>query len=801
MRFKLIKMVEYLIFTLKAVIIPLYPYNYKKDTIKAGKVPMIAKWSELTETTRDMLETWKKEFPKCNFGMLTGSPSGIVAIDIDGEGGETLLEEMSGGDVPDTVEYITPGGGRRLLYKIPDEHKDKTFSLYKETGNEPHTECALLGDGRQTVLPYSRHPNGGSYMFVEGKDFFKTELALAPQWMIDKMLTAPPEQLAEKKESKKCLDANIRMIKKICEKCKKLHSKLADQINGNLYEYELMAPISLLYKTQGKTMALTFAQASPDERLVAKGEAIVEKLESDSGKGVVRCTTMGCQEAEIKKCQVYFEEINGDIKNTPALHLGTGAIRNQFFGFYYNDKGRFSGMKGDVFARRVHERYPFRKQLGCYYIYDDNYWKIISKSDMQALVYHYFQEFEPDRWDLETETKSYWANIERQTKELGEPSRNYINFKNTLLNLDTFKCEPHNHNITTTTKLPINYQIKAKCPKFKKFMLDIFQGDKDLVKLMLEIMGYCLSYSTKAEKIFILLGDGSNGKSVLIALLIALAGKNNTAAIPLSKFNQRFALSQIVGKTLNVCSETDSSRKFDTEVIKAISSGDTVNIEFKGKDIFVYNPFTKLMFSANRLPFTDDRTHGLERRLVIIPFNKRYMTNPDPENPLEGLMNKNLLDELMEEIDGIAALVIKALRRLKNNDFNFTKSEAAENALKEYILTTNLYLDFCEQCVSKGTGTDRLYTEDFLDHFKEWCYNQGHTRAVNITMRTFLKEIRSNLKNLKLPCETKASNKKYYFPELVLNHENKQTDINRKATKRVREDVEDISADVLDGID
>jgi len=47
----------------------------------------------------------------------------------------------------------------------------------------------------------------------------------------------------------------------------------------------------------------------------------------------------------------------------------------------------------------------------------------------------------------------------------------------------------------------------------------------------LQMMGYSLMSHCKYEKFVFLLGSGANGKSVLLAVLEALCGVKNTAAV------------------------------------------------------------------------------------------------------------------------------------------------------------------------------------------------------------------------------------------------------------------------------
>lgn len=106
-------------------VIPLCSYdhsgmseNHCKVCSKPGKTPLIREWPNASVPDEETIEKWARTWPSMNVGLVLGSRSGIVAIDVDGEYGEDLLTEWSAGDLPTTCEFSTPGGGRRLMYAV-----------------------------------------------------------------------------------------------------------------------------------------------------------------------------------------------------------------------------------------------------------------------------------------------------------------------------------------------------------------------------------------------------------------------------------------------------------------------------------------------------------------------------------------------------------------------------------------------------------------------------------------------------------------------------------------------------------
>lgn len=84
-----------------------------------GKRPQITGWQKRGVPSPEELDEWCEKYPELNVGLVLGQASGFVGIDADGQAGMDRLKEISKGDLPNTWTFKTPGGGLRLLYRIP----------------------------------------------------------------------------------------------------------------------------------------------------------------------------------------------------------------------------------------------------------------------------------------------------------------------------------------------------------------------------------------------------------------------------------------------------------------------------------------------------------------------------------------------------------------------------------------------------------------------------------------------------------------------------------------------------------
>src|SRR5262245_17618758 len=134
--------------------------------------------------------------------------------------------------------------------------------------------------------------------------------------------------------------------------------------------------------------------------------------------------------------------------------------------------------------------------------------------------------------------------------------------------------------------------------------------------------------STDAQRFLFLVGEGCNGKSVVLAGLHAMLGEDNVSTVPLEDFGRRFAMAQTLGKLANITPEVGELDRTAEGTLKAFVSGDTMTFERMGKDSFSARPTARLVLLTNNLPRFSDRSDGVWRRLCLLPFNRRV---PDGE--------------------------------------------------------------------------------------------------------------------------------------------------------------------------
>ena len=267
------------------------------------------------------------------------------------------------------------------------------------------------------------------------------------------------------------------------------------------------------------------------------------------------------------------------------------------------------------------------------------------------------------------------------------PSPGVMNFTNgTLEWRHTDNLERHNPKMLETTQFPYAWKPDATCPRFDNWLETMLEPDQ--VSLAWKILGYMMLSGNPLQIAVMLYGKGSNGKSTFAHVIERLVGVNNTSAVPLKDFNERFATSAMIGKIANVVGDIDFDYQVSTAAIKQATGADAMQFERKNRDAFRAVLWSTNLFSANRIPGTNDGSEGYAERWIPMHFKRKAA-----EHRIEGFSEEGL----WEEIPGIAAKAVRALRTLPLHQgssraaaFDLT-SESAQEAVEEFREASNAY--------------------------------------------------------------------------------------------------------------
>lgn len=311
--------------------------------------------------------------------------------------------------------------------------------------------------------------------------------------------------------------------------------------------------------------------------------------------------------------------------------------------------------------------------------------------------------------------------IRKNTKTSGA---NLVAFKNGIYNLETDELVDFSPEYVITNKINHNFNPDAQSELVDKTFDKLACNSEAIRALLEEAVGYCFYRRNELRKSFILTGDKKNGKSTFLAMLKELLGDDNTAALDLNELADRFSSASLFGKLANIGDDIGDEFIANPATFKKIVSGDRIKGENKGQKEFFFNPYCKLLFSANNIPRIKDKSGAVLDRLVIIPFDARF-SKDDPD--FDPYIKYKLIQE--DALEYLALLGIQGLKRVLHNQA-FTKSEKVAKSIEEYEEANNPILVFF-----KEIDIDEIVnepTKEVYQKYNEFCLANSFTPMSNI---------------------------------------------------------------------
>ncbi len=321
------------------------------------------------------------------------------------------------------------------------------------------------------------------------------------------------------------------------------------------------------------------------------------------------------------------------------------------------------------------------------------------------------------------------------------PPLDRVNVLNGIVDVAARTLKPHDPAFLSPVQIPVRFDRDATCPAWERFVASSFPPDAQSVAW--EIVAWLMLPDVSIQKAILLIGEGSNGKSVYLCAVIAFLGKRNIATVPLHKLEaDRFSASRLVGKLANICADLPSAHLAGTSMFKALTGGDTISGERKHVDSFDFDPYARLIFSANHPPRSEDSTHAFFRRWIVIPFHRTF----DPDGP--DFIPRDALDAQLAdpaEQSGVLNRALDALANIRTNR-GITESPSMREAWSEFRETTDPLAVWLE---SNTTEHPEIFTTkaDLQAAYNRSREAVGEPSMTNMAFGLAIRRLRPSLKD------------------------------------------------------
>ncbi|MBI4498626.1 MAG: hypothetical protein HY689_12080 [Chloroflexi bacterium] len=317
------------------------------------------------------------------------------------------------------------------------------------------------------------------------------------------------------------------------------------------------------------------------------------------------------------------------------------------------------------------------------------------------------------------------------------PPGDRINVLNGILRLADLRLEPHTPEFLSPVQIPISYDPKARCPEWERQVRETVPEDAHQV--VWEVLAWLLVADLAIKKAILLIGDGDNGKSVLLRAITAFVGKENVSNVTLHKLEaDRFAAARLVGKLANICADLPTEHLSGTSVFKMITGGDPIQAEYKFKESFDLDAYCKLLFSANHPPRSADATSAFFERWVVIPFDAVFKgSTAIPSQVLDARLTAP------SELSGALNRALAVLPGLREKG-RFTEGASMRAAWLDFRGVTDPLAVWLDRSTVAGAEA-RVVKDDLLRAFNADCTREGRPPMMTKTFGKALRNLRPDV--------------------------------------------------------
>lgn len=397
----------------------------------------------------------------------------------------------------------------------------------------------------------------------------------------------------------------------------------------------------------------------------------------------------------------HWSHLDGDAISVKAAHKTVRSIRGEVLASLV--EGPFEEEKKDDFEKRIRSFRSFAQKSG----------------DMPRI-----------RGMLE----SAQPYMRRPVRDL-DAKPFLFNVLNGTLDLEAGKGQPdaplielreHRRSDMITKCSEIEYDPAADAPQFREFLAEILPNPRIRIFVQ-QWFGYSLTGLTTEQKIVMLTGQGSNGKSVLMNAISHVLGEY-AMVLPFQSLlkddRKRGAdaspdLARLPGARYVSSAEPEQGAQFSESMLKSLTGGENMTVRQLRKEFFEFRPQFKLVLSFNNRPQIRGQDHGIWRRILLVPFEQKYVEEHELEANLGAkLKDKELEARLKAEAPGILNWLLEGYALWAEKGLLIPDEVLLATA--EYRHESNPVGQFLIDW-TEPSGADKITASSLYEAYKVWC--------------------------------------------------------------------------------
>lgn len=177
-----------------------------------------------------------------------------------------------------------------------------------------------------------------------------------------------------------------------------------------------------------------------------------------------------------------------------------------------------------------------------------------------------------------------------------------------------------------------------------------------------ELLAYLIIPDRWIPAWFLWVGDGSNGKTLLVEIVNLLLDPSTIESDRLKAFSNNFGMERLIGKTLVVDDDLDTNTMIPDGFVKKISEGKLLSADRKNKTSMTFYNRSALLLLSNNFPRLTDVSSGTRRRLQCLEFPRHFYRQEEidsltdeieKEFARQDVANTDLIDMIKGELPGV----------------------------------------------------------------------------------------------------------------------------------------------------
>lgn len=296
-----------------------------------------------------------------------------------------------------------------------------------------------------------------------------------------------------------------------------------------------------------------------------------------------------------------------------------------------------------------------------------------------------------------------------------------LNCANGVLDLRTGQLRSPEPGMLMTKLAGCEFIPDAVSQVWLDFVASLTGGDEALARYLQRALGYAL-YGAWAEKAFwFCYGPPDGGKSTLLAIVGSILGDYHVSADASTWMHGKGAqtrgdLVRLMGARLVTTSEVRAGARFDEEVVKKVTGGDTLTYRQVYEHDVSFQPTFSLWLAGNDRPGISSGDDGMWRRVQCVPCV--HSVPREKQNP-------RLVDELTSEAhaSGVLAWLVAGCLEWQRNGLGSCPAIDAET--EAYKLAMNPLAEFADEWLELGGGADAFArVADVRQAYSIWCQDR-----------------------------------------------------------------------------